>query len=172
MGTNVRGSTLDSEVVFDNKVLSSQRQTIQKAGRPSEQPLHTKPCNSLMTTRLSASQTARSPLHGCQRRRTRRAPGRRRRVRLRLSRASQQSLLCIDFIWKSHSSRCDGAAGCCKQHAAAGSPVNLLHSAADHAPVHAASFGQVDNLGPFSLYISSRHSIKQVQLHACLEQDM
>ncbi len=49
---------------------------------------------------------------------------------------------------------------------------NLLRSAADHAPVHAASFGQVDNLGPFSLYISSRHSIIQVQLHACLEQDM
>lgn len=119
-GTNLRASTAKS--FLTTKFFRPQRQTIQKAGRTSEQPLDTKPCSSRMTTLMSASQTARSPLHGCQRRRTRRAPGRRRRVRLRLSRASQQSLLCIDFLWKPHSSRCDVAAGCCKQHAAAGSP--------------------------------------------------
>ncbi len=35
---------------------------------------------------------------------------------------------------------------------------------ADHAPVHAASFGEADNLKPFSLYVSSRHTMQQVAL--------
>lgn len=70
--------------------------------------------------------------------------------------------------WKSLARGCPAGAGArLREHAAAadaGTACKAPGLPADHAPVHAASFDEADNLKPFSLYVSSRHTMQQVAL--------